>query len=448
VAGAKLLGQLRIAVAKFDHLFPAMTITLPIFSPFRRRRVMLLATVLIFLTIVFSYGRLISPATYNMENFRPASPPESNPPPKVEDEKKEPEISYADLPMSYGVTARPPFKDLLHMAELPEKFVPSPVNDRRLVIIGDVHGMLPELKALLGKVGYNERSDHIIFTGDLINKGPDSAGVVEFAIEKGASSVRGNHEDRVLLVKDAMMSRYVADGIDGTGSQGDDTTTDTLEQEVFSHGDYAERSTARSLSREHIQWLASRPVILRVGNLGTTLGEMVVVHAGLVPGVELAKQDPWAVMNMRTLAYPREELRRAEAKTYVEEAWKDRASRSGRPMPNEVPESLVEREYRRRKKDTDRGIAIPINSREGENWAKQWNAHMETLDPSARTTVVFGHDAKTGLQTGSYTFGLDSGCVKGNKLSAMIVEGGNGRIKHRIVQINCKAPKKVLSEEH
>jgi hypothetical protein len=31
------------------------------------------------------------------------------------------------------------------------------------------------------------------------------------------------------------------------------------------------------------------------------LGEVVVVHGGLVPGVDLENQDPSAVMNMRTL---------------------------------------------------------------------------------------------------------------------------------------------------
>jgi hypothetical protein len=41
-------------------------------------------------------------------------------------------------------------------------------------------------------------------------------------------------------------------------------------------------------------------VILRVGPI-EGMGEVVVVHAGLVPGVDLENQDPSAAMNMRTL---------------------------------------------------------------------------------------------------------------------------------------------------
>ena len=44
----------------------------------------------------------------------------------------------------------------------------------RTIIIGDVHGCLKELNALLDKVSYNKKKDQLIFVGDLINKGPVS----------------------------------------------------------------------------------------------------------------------------------------------------------------------------------------------------------------------------------------------------------------------------------
>jgi hypothetical protein len=56
----------------------------------------------------------------------------------------------------------------------------------------------------------------------------------------------------------------------------------------------------RALGKKRIKWLKKCPVILRVGKLGS-LGEVVVVHAGLAPNVKLEKQDPFMVMNMRTI---------------------------------------------------------------------------------------------------------------------------------------------------
>jgi len=38
-----------------------------------------------------------------------------------------------------------------------------------------------------------------------------------------------------------------------------------------------------------------------------------------------------------------------------------------------------------------------------------------------------------------YAFGLDSGCVYGNQLSAMVLEmGKDGGVRHKIVQVECE----------
>jgi bis(5'-nucleosyl)-tetraphosphatase (symmetrical) len=44
----------------------------------------------------------------------------------------------------------------------------------RTIIIGDVHGCLDELKALINQLELTP-SDRLFFIGDLINKGPNSA---------------------------------------------------------------------------------------------------------------------------------------------------------------------------------------------------------------------------------------------------------------------------------
>ena len=71
----------------------------------------------------------------------------------------------------------------------------------KFAIIGDVHGCLGPLEALVEKLALSAR-DHLVFVGDLLDKGPDSAGVVRFirGLQKTASFevtvVEGNHEDR------------------------------------------------------------------------------------------------------------------------------------------------------------------------------------------------------------------------------------------------------------
>jgi len=68
----------------------------------------------------------------------------------------------------------------------------------QVILVGDVHGCLVELKSLLHKVGYNPGRDTVILLGDLLGKGPFGAETVAFARKNGMSALRGNHEDRLL----------------------------------------------------------------------------------------------------------------------------------------------------------------------------------------------------------------------------------------------------------
>ena len=68
------------------------------------------------------------------------------------------------------------------------------MKNQRIIIIGDVHGCLDELKALLAKVSYLPGKDRLIFVGDLINKGPYSLEVLQMVVAWQAEVVMGNHE--------------------------------------------------------------------------------------------------------------------------------------------------------------------------------------------------------------------------------------------------------------
>jgi serine/threonine protein phosphatase 1 len=77
----------------------------------------------------------------------------------------------------------------------------KPLNGRRLVI-PDVHGCLNTLLGLLEKVKFS-KNDFLFFLGDYIDRGRDSAGVLDKIIELQNNgfqvfAIRGNHEQMML----------------------------------------------------------------------------------------------------------------------------------------------------------------------------------------------------------------------------------------------------------
>ncbi|QDS74736.1 hypothetical protein FKW77_000964 [Venturia effusa] len=289
-----------------------------------------------------------------------------------------------DKEQSFGANIRPEFTDMIHLKTLDADLLPgsrSSIDDRRLIVVGDVHGCKDELSKLLDKVGFVKGKDHLILAGDMIAKGPDSRGVIDMAVDLGADAVRGNWEDRTLLAYDSLVAKVHP----LPGPQEDPNTRDDfLDEQSFSHGDYKDRAMAKELDEKHIKWLQSCPVILKVGAISGFNGgsEIVVVHAGLVPGIDLDRQDPFLVMNMRSI---------------------------------------------------DVMTRVPSEYRKGEPWEKLWNHYQSHTHPaSQRQTVIYGHDSKTGLNIHKYSKGLDSGCVKGGELTAFVVDQTG---KHKIAPL-------------
>ncbi|HEU4390425.1 MAG TPA: metallophosphoesterase family protein [Blastocatellia bacterium] len=70
-------------------------------------------------------------------------------------------------------------------------------------VIGDVHGRLALLDQLVRDVPWDVERDKIVFVGDLIDRGPDSRGVIDRLLELKARNsemvvLRGNHEQMML----------------------------------------------------------------------------------------------------------------------------------------------------------------------------------------------------------------------------------------------------------
>jgi Calcineurin-like phosphoesterase len=306
----------------------------------------------------------------------------------------------------FGSNLRPTFPNMIQVKDLDSRYLPKarapkhPTADNvnRLIFVGDVHGCLDELKALLKRVRFNAERDHLITTGDLITKGPDSGGTVDFVRKLGASCVRGNHEDRILLIAQALNSSLLH--LEEPGRKG----ADNLDGKSPSFlTDSPDQALAKSLSAEQLAYLETCPVILRVGFLKHLAGDLVVVHAGLVPGVQLERQDPTSVMSMRSI-----------------------------DLTNHVPSKHSESEG-----------CVP--------WIKLWNKYQKSLpaqwspfptsDSDAQkakerhTTVIYGHDAKQGLQLKQYSKGIDTGCVRGGKLTALVLSDGGAM---QTIQVDCK----------
>lgn len=69
-------------------------------------------------------------------------------------------------------------------------------------VVGDIHGMFGMLSKELSRIDFDVGRDRIFCVGDLIDRGDDSAGVIEWLRYPWFHSVRGNHED--LLVKSVL----------------------------------------------------------------------------------------------------------------------------------------------------------------------------------------------------------------------------------------------------
>lgn len=148
--------------------------------------------------------------------------------------------------------------------------MPSP---RRTLVVGDVHGCLAELEALLGEAAYAPAHDRLVFLGDLLDRGPDPVGVLRLVRELGATCVMGNHEEKHL--------RYAAHE---ARRREDPTYRNPMRLDARQAGEHAR------LTREELLWLAGLPRWVSLG------GGWVAVHAGFVPRVRLTEQPPdWAI---------------------------------------------------------------------------------------------------------------------------------------------------------
>lgn len=170
---------------------------------------------------------------------------------------------------------------------------PSRVPDgQRVYAIGDIHGRDDLFAQLLAKVeadnaARGEAFTTLILLGDLVDRGPDSASVIERAIGLGAPFDKvvmliGNHEECFLaaLTGDLKRVRYfVRIGGDATirSYWGDDAAYAAASFEELA------QQLPGVVPQSHIDFLSRGEDMVQIG-------DYVFVHAGVRPGVPLERQ--------------------------------------------------------------------------------------------------------------------------------------------------------------
>lgn len=137
---------------------------------------------------------------------------------------------------------------------------------KRQIIIGDVHGHYEALQHLLEAIAPLAHEE-VYFLGDLIDRGPDSAKVIDFVMTNGYQCVRGNHEEMLLEIIEL-------------GTQADDLVYTWL----YNGGQATLDSYHNAIAIEHINWLKNLPIYL-------DLGHAWLVHAGVNPQLKLEQHD-------------------------------------------------------------------------------------------------------------------------------------------------------------
>jgi bis(5'-nucleosyl)-tetraphosphatase (symmetrical) len=266
-----------------------------------------------------------------------------------------------------------------------------------LYAIGDIQGCHAEFCELLTLIGFSPAHDRLWLTGDLVNRGPDSLGVLREVISLGDSVrvVLGNHDLHLLAV--AAGNRPL---------HRDDTLAAILH--APDRGDL-------------LDWLAHRP-------FAVCANDMLMVHAGVLP--------PWTTSRVLELAREVETVLGSDQ--YVPfmhalygdkpDTWRD--DLEGFDRLRVIVNALTRLRF-----CTDDG-RMDLREKRGAAFAppgySAWFLHENRR--TASSLVVCGHWSTLGLVLAPNVLMLDSGCLGGGALTAIRLPD------RRVYQVPSRAP--------
>lgn len=258
--------------------------------------------------------------------------------------------------------------------------------------IGDVQGCYAELMALLEMIRFDASADQLWFTGDLVNRGPDSLRVLRFVHElnernpNAVITVLGNHDLHLLALAEGLGRRHHSDTLD----------------------ELLEAPDREAL----LDWLRHRPLLHHDATVGATL-----IHAGLPPQWSLpAAQQHAAEVEA---ALQGEHYREFFAHMYGNQPdrWRDDLTAWDRLR------FITNCFTRLRYCDADGHLDMQDKGAPGTQSAAYLPWFTVAGRQSENEKIVFGHWSTLGLYQGHNVVSLDTGCLWGRRLTALRLDG-------------------------
>ncbi len=255
--------------------------------------------------------------------------------------------------------------------------------------IGDIQGCFDELQRLLEKICYDQNNDTLWFTGDLVNRGPDSLKTLRFVHQLGdnAITVLGNH-DLHLLAVDA-----------GAGKL--KKKTDTLDAIL-----------AAPDRDELLRWLRSRPLLHFDKAMNTAL-----LHAGLPP--------QWSITD--AIRYAKEvetALQQENGLKFFKHMYGNQPDRWSKKLRKWERLRFIVNCLTRMRYCTKEGkIEFRSKGKPGTQ-PKGFLPWFEVKKRKSRDIrIVCGHWSTLGLRITENVIAIDTGCLWGGSLTAVRLDG-------------------------
>jgi bis(5'-nucleosyl)-tetraphosphatase (symmetrical) len=276
-----------------------------------------------------------------------------------------------------------------------------------LYAIGDVQGCDVELGTLLGTLKFSADRDSLWFVGDLVNRGPASLQVLRRirALGDAATVTLGNHDLHLLAV---------AHG--GARLRSDDTLDEIL---------------AAPDRSQLLEWLQQRPLLHEDAGLN-----LCMVHAGLAP--------QWDLRLARDCARELEQALRRNPEKLFDRMYGDQPDRWEESLQGEERLRFTTNCLTRlRYVDAEGRLALRAKGSPKKAQSKGLTPWFEARDARWRgPRVVFGHWSTLGFFRNADVIGLDTGCVWGDRLTALRLDVPDARP----VQVPCAAAKDPAEE--
>jgi bis(5'-nucleosyl)-tetraphosphatase (symmetrical) len=259
--------------------------------------------------------------------------------------------------------------------------------NKRIIAIGDIQGCYDALRTLLDEVNYDPAKDALWFTGDLVNRGPHSLHVLRFVKSLGSNvvSVLGNHDLHLLAV--------------AAGAQ-KSKSKDTFD-ELLSAPD----------RDELLDWLRHRPLLHR-----HTQPHLLLAHAGIYPG--------WDIPDAERLAAEAEAIIRSDLvhEFYLHMYGNHPTHWSEQLSGWERIRFIVNTFTRMRFVSDDGGLELKHKGPLGSQPAGFLPWFVWPLRRRIDTPILIGHWSALGMYSQHGIYALDTGCLWGGALTALIVD--------------------------